>query len=58
MQNIQDIKRKIQKDIEKNGELLDLHCDEISRDIGTNQLIRLEQVQSMAHIVQLLQTPY
>lgn len=40
MQNIQDIKRKIQKDIEKNEVLLDLHCDEISRDIGTNQLPR------------------
>lgn len=40
MQNIQDIKRKIQNDIEKNEVLLDLHCDEISRDIGANQLTR------------------
>lgn len=40
MQNIQDIKRKIQNDIEKNEVLLDLHCDEISRDIGANQLTK------------------
>lgn len=38
IQDIQHIKRKIQKDIEKNEVLLDLHCDEISRDIGANEL--------------------
>lgn len=36
MENIQNIKRKIQQDIEKNEVLLDLHCDEISRGIGAN----------------------
>lgn len=36
MENIQNIKRKIQKDIEKNEVLLDLHCDEISRGICAN----------------------
>lgn len=40
MQNIQNIKRKIQNDIEKNEVLLDLHCDELSRDIGANQLTK------------------
>lgn len=40
MENIQNIKRKIQNDIEKNEVLLDLHCDEISRDIGVNQLTK------------------
>lgn len=39
MRNIQNIKHKIRKDIEKNEVLLDLHCEEISRDIDADQLI-------------------
>lgn len=46
MQNIQSIKRKIQNDIEKNEVLLDLHCDEISRDIGVNQVVAKKSVES------------
>lgn len=46
MQNIQSIKRKIQNDIEKNEVLLDLHCDEISRDIGVNQMAKKSSVDS------------
>lgn len=37
-QNIHAIHQKIQNDIEKNEALLDLHCDEISRDIGALSL--------------------
>lgn len=40
MQNIHNIKRKIQNDIEKNEILLDLHCEELSRDIYGNKLIK------------------
>lgn len=32
--NIHAIQQKIQRDIEKNEAFLDLHCDEISRDIN------------------------
>lgn len=35
-QNIHNIHHKIKNDIKKNEALLDLHCDEISRDIGVN----------------------
>lgn len=42
MQNIQNIKRKIQNDIEKNEVLLDLHVDEISRDIGAKTIDSFE----------------
>lgn len=34
--SIHAIHQKIKNDIEKNEALLDLHCDEISRDIGFN----------------------
>lgn len=37
-QSILNIQQKIQKDIEKNEALLDLHCDEISRAIGALNL--------------------
>lgn len=37
-QNIHNIQQKIEKDIKKNEAFLDLHCDEISRDIGANSL--------------------
>lgn len=36
--NIHAIHKKIQRDIEKNEALLDLHCDEISRDVDALNL--------------------
>ncbi|XP_031620331.1 kinetochore protein SLK19 [Contarinia nasturtii] len=43
-QNIHAIHQKIQNDIEKNEALLDLHCDEISRDIGALNLSKNSQL--------------
>lgn len=39
-QNIHNIQQKIQNDIKKNEALLDLHCDELSRDIGVKEILK------------------